>query len=141
MCLLHTSEKRRDAGNGHDRAPTMYAGLLGHLVCDRSGDEKRAVEIHLLGLEKDGIGHVEKGVKRANAGVGDEDVDSAKCFDGFFDNLQSVEISKRQSPLGLLHHIQKEMTSSHPIRGRHVRDIARDQDRSPTCFLNTLLYL
>lgn len=107
MRLLHTSEKRRDAGDGHDRAPTMYAGLLGHLVCDRSGDEKRAVEIHLLRLEKDGIGHVEKGVKRANAGVGDEDVDSAKCFDGFFDNLTSRDVNMSVSSWSFTSHPQE----------------------------------
>jgi hypothetical protein len=81
MGLLDAAKESRDTRDGDDCTSTMLAFLLSHLVRDSSGDEEGAVEVDLLRFEEQLVGHIQKGMEWADAGVGDKDVDSSESLD------------------------------------------------------------
>jgi hypothetical protein len=87
MRLLYASEKGRDTGNGDDRPTPMFSLLLGHLIGDRSCDEKGSMKVDLLGLEKELIRHVQEGVEGTDSSIRYEDIDPTVRLDSFLDNL------------------------------------------------------
>lgn len=86
MRLPRTTHQRGYTRDRDNTSPSWL--LLGHLVGDGSRDVEASVQVDVLYPFPELVRHVEEGVKRADAGVGDEDVDSGEGFKGFADDLQ-----------------------------------------------------
>lgn len=85
MRLSGTTHQRGYTRDRDDTSPSWF--LLGHLVGDGARNVEASVQVDVLYFFPELVGHVEECVEGADAGVGDEDVDSGEGFEGFTDNL------------------------------------------------------
>jgi len=69
MSLLDATKERRNAGDGNDGSTPVLPFLLSHLIGNGSSNKKRPVEVNLLSLQEQLVGHVQECVEWANASV------------------------------------------------------------------------
>ena len=122
VSLLDATKERRNAGNGNDCASPVFSFLLGHLIGNSPCDEKRSVEVDLLRLEEQLVGHIQECMEWTNASVRHEHVDSSESSHCFVDYLQFAAVRWRELTS------QSPLVSAHLCGSLHIGDVAWYQD-------------